>query len=677
MSDKYFANKPTNERAAVILEKAAGWGEALETSGYMEKLRLMWKSYYGIYFSDSNDSHSINFSGEQGEITQIAINHMHNISKIMLNMITAVRPTMIAKSVNSDYKSLVQTKLANGLLDYYMRDHRVENYLKRAVESAIVLGAGYVKLEWNATKGEVYEVDEELGIEIKEGDLEFSNLYPFDVYFDTHREDHNHDWVIARSWKNRYDLAAKYPEFAEEILKLPTKNEINNLFAFTQRSDDTDLIAVYEFYHKRTDSVPDGLYQLLLSDTITLLESPMPYRSLPIYAVRAGEYLGTPFAYTPMFDLLPIQDAINSLYSAVLTNQSAFAVQNILVPQNANIQISELAGALNAIEYNPALGEIKPLQLTATPQEVFSFIKMLEEKMSEISGINSVSRGTVPENLRSGNALALVQSMSLQYISGLQQSYAATIEDLGTGIINTLKDHASVPRIKDIMGKHNLSYSKEFTGHSLSSINRVIVEVANPLANTTAGRLEIAQQMLQMGAIKTPENYFTVMNTGSLDTLTDPTFNQNVLIRAENERLIANEPVAAVYSDEHALHIKGHAEILADPALRFDVELFNRVQAHMQEHIELLKNTDPNILMILGQQPIQQAPPPPQPGMDINQGQVPEDSIQGQQSIDMQMQAQGVVDKNMPNIPQPPPETQVNSALQEQQQAILNGGMNG
>lgn len=677
MSDNsvYFVNKSTNDRSKIILDKTQQWFQSLDTSGYLSKLRTMWAAYHGAYFTDAGDSHTITFSGEQGELVQIAVNHIHNMAKVMLNMITATRPTMQARAINTDYKSLVQTKLANGLLDYYMRDKRLEEYLKKAVEYAIVLGSGYVKLEWNATIGEVYDFNEELGVEIREGDMEFTNLSPFDVFFDTNREDKRHDWIVCRSFKNRFDLAAKYPEYAEKILALPTKNTLKQFAAFNFHADETDLIPVFEFYHRRTEAVPDGLYQLLLSEDITLLESPMPYRSLPVYCITPGEYLGTPYGYTPMFDLLGMQDAINSLYSTILTNQTAFGVQNILVPQGANVNVSELTGNLNVIEYNQQLGEIRPLALTQTPKEVFDFIQMLEKSMETISGINSVSRGNAPDNLRSGNALALVQSMSLQYISGLQQSYVSMVEDLGTGIINCLKDHATVPRVATIVGKNQRTYLEEFTGEKLSAVNRVVVDIGNPLARTTAGRVEMAEQLLQMGAIKTPEQYFSVINTGQLDVMTEDTQAQLFLVKAENERLVNGKPVAAVFTDEHALHIKEHATVLADPELRFDMELFQRVSDHIQEHVNLLQTTDPNILGILGQQPL--SPPGGSPVAPMSPDQIPQDAMPesplGGPLAATQLAQTGSTPQNLPSLPVPPENTQINPQLTAAQNAILTG----
>lgn len=661
----YFAAQESKIRTRVLLDRANKWYQTLDSSGYREKLKTMWCAYHGTYFNSNEDSHQISFGGEQGELVQLAVNHLRNIATHILNMVTGTRPMMQARSINTDYKSLVQTKLANGLLDYYMRDHRLETHIKDAVETSIVMGSGYIKMEWNATTGEVFDYNEELGIEIREGDIEFSNLSPFDVYFDTNREDRKHDWVLCRSWKNRFDIAAKYPEEREKILALPTKSDLEYFSLFSFHHDETDLIPVYEFYHKRTESMPDGLYELFLAEELSLLESPMPYRDLPVYCIAPGYYLGTPFAYSPMFDLMGMQDAVNSLYSTILTNQTAFGVQNILVPQGANVSISELSGNLNVIEANMQFGEIKPLNLTQTPKEIFDFINMLEKAMETVSGVNSVSRGNPDPNLRSGNALALVQSMTLQYLSGLQQSYVSLVEDLGTGIINMLKDHANVPRVATIVGKGNRTYLKEFSGKDLSSVSRVIVDIGNPLARSTAGRVEMAEQMMQMGAIKTPEQYFTVINTGQLEVMTEGVQSTLFLIKAENERLVNGEPVMAVLTDEHSLHIKEHATVLADPELRFDPELVQRVTAHIQEHINLLKTTDPNILGMLGQQPLMQAPPPQEQGNPGNTG----SNVMGGETAEQLAGYGAAPPQNLPNPPAVDPNLLANPAIQENQEA--------
>lgn len=626
----YFAAREADETVNVLIQKANVWFKGLETNGYLEKLKHMWAAYHGAYYSSFQDGHQITFSGEQGEFVNLPVNHLRNILQNVIVMVTSSRPSMEARAVNTDYKSLVQTKLANGLLDYYMREKRLERYLKTAVEYAVVLGTGYIKMEWNATGGEIYdtveaEIDPVTGEEISpgypvyEGDVQFSNLSPFDVVVDSTKENHDHDWILCRTYKNKYDLAAKYPELADEIVNVPTKSQEQVRFS-TWGNNETDDVAVYEFFHKNTESMPHGRYILYLESDLVLMDAPMPYEVLPIFRISPNDVLGSPMGYTFGFDLLPIQDYLNSIFGTIATNINAFGVQSIMMPRGGDIVPSALTGGLNLIEYNPSAGKPEPMNFTSTPPEIYNFCTMLIEQMEVISGVNSVARGQVPEQLKSGNALALIQSMALQFMSGLQQSYVMMIEEVGTGLIKMLQRFASVPRIAYIVGQTNRTEMKEFTGDDLANINRIIVDVGNYLARTTAGRVEMASELIQMELIKTPEQYLEVIQTGNLETMNEDTVSELQLIRAENERIVSGEaPAQAMITDQHSLHIKEHKSVLADPDLRLDPNLVQRALQHIQEHIDLLKTGDPQLLAMMGEQSL--APPPmvdPNTGMPMD-----------------------------------------------------------
>jgi hypothetical protein len=195
-----------------------------------------------------------------------------------------------------------------------------------------------------------------------------------------------------------------------------------------------------------------------------------------------------------------------------------------------------------------------------------------------------------------------------------------------------LRDFAAVPRVAMIVGESNRSYMKEFVGDDLSSVNRVIVDVGNPLARTTAGRVQMAEQLLQMGVITTPEHYIGIINHGKIETMTDGVEKQLLLTKAENEKLISGIKPVAVFTEPHSLHIKEHRDVLSDPDLKNDPELVMRVQAHIQEHIELLRTTDPATLKMLGEQPLAPvgAPPPnmPTPDQMVNQTGIEQQSPQ-------------------------------------------------
>lgn len=620
-AEEYFAQKEPEKLAGILLGKAKSFFNLLEANAYLDKLNRMWRAYHGLYSVDTGYGHAINFTGEQGELVNFPVNHFRNLAQHIFVMITSNRPVMDARAINTDYKSLAQTGLANGILDYYMREKRLEEKLKRAAEYAIVFGSGFVKMEWNATAGEAYDVDPDTGQFVREGELEFSNLSPFDVIVDGTKESWDHDWIMTRTFKNRFNLMAKYPELAEKIKGLPPKSFSGTYRLAVFSNDETDDIPVYEFYHKRTEAMPEGRYMLFLESDIALLDTKMPYRVIPIFRMSPSDILGTPYGYSPMFDIFPIQELINSTYSTIATNQNAFGVQSLWVPKGADISLASLEGGMNVIE-----SSVKPegIQLTQTAPEVFKYLEMLIQAAETISGVGSVARGAPEASLKSGTALALVQSMSLQFISGLQQSYVKLIEDAGTAIISILKDFANTPKVIAIVGKNNKTLLKEFTGEEISAINRVVVDVGNPLSRTIAGRVQMAQDLLQMNAIKNPEEYFQVLNTGKLEITFEGELRELYLIRSENERLMEGKQVLISPLEKHRLHIKEHNSVLADPDFKEDAALVKNVLDHIEGHLNALRNTDPDLLTIIGEQPLgppggspagpQQIPPMP-PGM--------------------------------------------------------------
>lgn len=612
---KYFATLEPEKTAANLLKKSETFFNVLNSNQYLDKLRDMYRFYYGHFDGDGSNSHEISFTGEQGELVKLPVNHFRNLARHMYNMITANRPILEARAVNSDYKSLTQTYLANGILDYYMREKGLEDKIYDAVEMAVVLGSAYLKMEWNATAGETYDVDPETGFPVNEGELEFSLLSPLDVVVDGTKESWSQqEWVLTRSFVNRFNLIAKYPDLEDKIHAIPAKNGQSQYKIAVFSNDDTDDIPVYEFFHRKTEALPDGRYLLFLSDDCVLLDLDMPYRNIPVFNLSPSTIMGTPYGYTDMFDVFPIQEAMNSMYSAVMTNQNAFNVQSLYVPRGADITMASLSGGMNIIE-----GNAKPeaIQLTATAPETFNFLNMLVEAAETVTGVSSVTRGQPEASLRSASALALVQSMSLQFISGFQKNYIKFLERTGTSLIEILKDFAQTPKLIALVGKNKQPYLKEFTGDMIKDVKRVVVDVGNPLARTTAGRVQMAEQLASMKLLQNPQQYFMVIETGRIDTLVEGDMSVLLNIKRENEDLLTGKDVFAVLLDKHRMHIMEHQSVINDPELRQNPELLAKVQAHIQEHIDILRTADPDILMLVGEQPLQNPNAPqtaPMPG---------------------------------------------------------------
>lgn len=603
---EYFANLTINELGGELQKRVDDFYEYVRINGMLD----LWRKSYRQYFRAGQHLGDMVRGGEVGEFSFLYVNHYRSILQAILSITVSQRPTFDARAVNNDYSSQAQTKLAQGLLDYYMREKRLERYVAEAVEFAIWSGEGYLACNWDIALGQEYGVGQN-NEPIREGDIRFMSCSGIDVIRHPYlRKFEDRNWLILREYVNKYELAKRYPEYETDIINAQqNSSSITNDFNDFYRITDSDMIPIYRFYHEKTQSVPNGRYTEFIEGSTVLFDSDLPYPEIPIFALHPGSIYASPFGYSVSFDMLPLQKAVDGLASTIQSNQEAFGVQNVLVPKGSDLDVEELSGGLNIVSYDPKMGKPEPMNLTATPVEIFNRYKELVNEMESISGINSVVRGNPEASLKSGAALALVASQAIQFLQLTQQRYVQLLEDSGTAIISMLKAYATVPRVATIVGKMNTPYMREFKGSDLENVNRVIVDMGNPLSKTTAGKIQIADTLLQYGFVKNPDMYFSVLQNGRLDSIQDPIQRQLMLIAQENESLSSKVNPPVLVTDNHAMHIQEHKQLLDSPEARGNSELVMVVLQHMQEHINQLQTGDPNLFGILGIQPL----PPPQP----------------------------------------------------------------
>lgn len=652
---KYWAAKGIKEVLPLLVAKTEDYYDFLRQTGRL----YLWRRSYSAYYRQSQILGKLQRAGEQGEFTRMHVNDYRNIALHLKSLTTQQRPAFDPRATNTDYKSMAQTILASGLLDYYNREKRMERFTVQALEYGLIYDHAYVSCTWDANDGESYGKNE-LGIDVPEGDIKYEAFSPIDVTVDT--SDYaqgTESWKITRSYRNRYDLMALYPEIADRIEALPSINELlDDAIINPCDYEDSDMIPVFKFYHPRTPSLPEGREIHFLSSDLGLIDGPLPYRKVPVFKFEPSKQDATPFGYTIMYDILPLQEAIDGLYSIAMTNNKQFGVQSIVGPKGGNLTHTVLSEGLAYIEYDQTRGKVEALQLTQSAPELYNLIGMLEKKIETLSAVNSVARGQPEASLKSGAAIAFVQAMAVQFSKDLEGAWIRLLEDVATATIQTLQDFASVPRVAMIAGKANRPFMKEFTGDDLNLISRVMVDIGNPLTRTVAGKVNLADALMEKGFLKTPEQYIQVMTTGRLEPVIESDQAELMLVRAENERLSESLPVQAMITDSHALHVREHKVVLASPEARENPEIVTAVTNHIQEHFDLLSTTNPQLLALLGEQSMA----PQQPTPEVGQGMDPGAALQAGLPGD-------------PNLPTAPAGTDpMTQATMDEQNAILEGG---
>lgn len=654
--DQYFATLQGPSLLDELINRVSDYRNFYQNSGLAARWSLSLGNNYGMQ-PDGKLSWAVSMGGENGELVQFKVNDYASLVKHELVLAVKDRPAGIAKAVNSDPKTLRNARIGTQLVEYYLTDpaHSFEDDYVKALFLALLTAQSFVVQDWDTTLGDEAEVkedeptDEELSLMDPEGSGELLEVeseeidenaappapkmtgdmtqyvYPvWDSARDIGAPTSKLPWWIFSRFCNKWERAAQFPAYRTEFIEGGKNQALVGPFLSNEYGDKSDYIEEFLFIHLPSKACPKGRYVRFIGATI-FLDVDFPYPFCNVHQVIDQELIGSSMGHTSNYDLLGMEQVTDALHSIILNNQSTFGMVTVIAPKGTGVTHQDLGKGLRFMEVDGQyVDKIKTLDLTRTAPEIFNYMEMLYTKKGTNSGINSIIQGDPQGALKgaSGSAMALLQSQSLIFNSGVQKSFYRLLSSAGTGIIEMCRTYADEPRIVKIAGKANAQWIREFKydATTLDSVSTVVFEAVNPVLQTAAGKLAVAQDLLKIpGMITSPKRYLEVLTTANLEAMIgDDTALQDAILE-ENEWLREGRPVKAIITENHADHIKGHQANTATPAAKEDPELVARNNAHIQEHIDmwmLLSEKNPALLMATGQQvlPVPQAMGLPAPG---------------------------------------------------------------
>lgn len=657
LETEYWATLPDTEIAREMISHVEKYLDFV----YMTRLSDDWRRSYQLYYGrdaswGTTSSSRVSYGGQSGELALLRVNKFRVYLERLLMLITSNKPTLVPRAINSDSASQSQAEVGKGILGYFFRKEGGEDLLYSALENAFLFGEGWVLTAWDPYKGNAFAVDPETGREVKTGELRVEVFEPVNVIraFDTRLEKQN--WHIVRSMRNKWDLAADFPKFRDDIVRHTdiVGNRFFNVNLGFQRKE-SDQVEVHELFHKRTSALPEGRYTLIVGDRV-LVDGPLPYRDYPLHPVVPLAMKGSGFGYSRAIDMMGLQEAVDSVASNVLTAHDAFGLPNIWLPTGSSINVSDLAGGLKVITSDDKPELINMLDIGGDYIRAYD---LFNNAMMEMLGINEVTLGQSQEGVRSSSQSTMLIAQAHEFNARSEAEWAKAHQAVATRIINTLQDFASEPILLGILGKRDRTILREFKGAEIESICRIDVELEAPELKSTAGKLEMVSQFVALANTKngetvSPKQLLDVFLTGKLGPVEDYPDSQRLLVARENEMLAEGQMVEALFTDDHAYHIREHSVETADPELRAQIkQMLANPQIdptltgvplldHIQQHINLLMTTNPNVLRALNQDP--PLMPPPVAG-----------AMAGGQAPDAQAQAPAPgMNPGADNVPLPP-----------------------
>lgn len=598
---------------------------------------------YRIYYSSIIDPDSwetsLQFAGDQGELIKMQIPEARSLIRQLVSIICKKKISFncLAESKGTDV--INEVRLGNQLTAHITEEHSLDMLSERAFERTLVQGASFLKATWRTDKGTPF-VGDEFGVKYN-GDIDITLHGLLDILYDTTIEKwRDVPWCEVHTLKNRWDLIAEYPDLKEEILKIDSirPNSINYYRDYYEDKDH-DLISVYELYVRPSPALPKGRMMMFSNHQTIYFDGNNRYKTIPIEPMIAEWVDGLGVGYPFFSNLIPAQEMLDHSFSAIATNQSAFAVQDVTIPRGSGISVQEIGGR-NFISFTPQPnvpggGRPEPLQLTQSSPETFKFMEILSAKMMALSNINGALKGNPPPGVTSGVAIATLATNALEFLDSAAKAYNNCLEAIMGHAINGYSKFADITHQLVNQGKNGKSSTIDFTGEQLKSIKKVKITLANPLMQTMAGRTDIAEKLVQSGMIKNIQQYISVLDGAPLETLYEDELSENDLMAEENEALLKGEEIIALSTDDHPMHIRRHSALLNDPKVRLKNQRTKAIIDHISEHVALENNTDPMLKamvrtgkapeggQMLPQQPQQQQELPPIPGEAGTQSAIP------------------------------------------------------
>jgi hypothetical protein len=622
----YWAKKPAQEVCDALQQKEQEYFTTCNRRGLSRLWRLAYAQAFGMNPEAKFDmqTQSLAFVGPEAEFVRFRINEVRSYVKQANAMAQNSRPAFQCLSLNADVASVGQIDMSQSIVDYLYKENVGEQREREVLESDGWFGCGFAWLRWDPDGGDDVDVPMQIPgktmpdgtpavtkVKQRSGSPKLTSLYPWEIVQEPYTRDPL--WRMVRERASKWELAANFPELADQILSVSNVREqpaAAEMYFYDIIGANDDDVIVRHFYHRRCAALPEGRYVGMV-DNVVLWDRPCPHPSkIPILEMCSGKFFGTAFGYADTWDLMAIQQMLDEMCSKVATNICTFGIPTIFAEEGLQIDRDAIAQGKSVFTYKPGQEMPKAMEINGLPDSTKFFFEYLQSRFMSVSQLNSVVRGEPEQNIESGTMAALFHSIAIEYQSGRQAALDTFREECANMMLDMVRSYAETPFLVEVSGKGETPYLKEFTAQSVSGVRRVRVVTANPLLRSQAGRLELFLQIKDLPPDQRA-SAIELITSGDASGFTDETRSADLRIRWENERLTLGVPCQVSATDNPFQHVRKHVAQF-EALMSMDVpdsRAIEQLLMHINLHVVTYMKMDPLLAVML-----RIPPPPPLPG---------------------------------------------------------------
>ena len=486
--------------------------------------------------------------------------------------------------IDDEEKAEVSTKI----LQYIQTSTDFNKQMDNAISWTELTGTAFIISGWDKGKGEqigeVVATDgENSDVEaVYEGDLSYGLLSPYKVFPNN---------IYKESVKDQYDIIIEQIMSVDEIYDVygfPVEGEsvdtymmipVEGSSSYGQWSSVTaigrttldDSAKVVTQFYRPSRKYPKGKLIIVIQNHL-FYYGDLPYREIPIVAIKSKSVQGQFFGRSVIEDLIPWQRAYNNIQNKMQDILGRISAGAVLIPEGAveDMETLEQSGVApgQVIIYNPERGKPSPYNNTdAIPNSLWTEFETVERAMEYVAGVSQLSViGDTPAGVTSGAAIDKLKSIDNTRISLTGDSLREGVLSLAKIWLSIYKDFAKGYRISKIAGDNDSGLVVTWCAEDINSFD-VIFTTENELKVSSLQQREAFISAYRMGLFNSADGTvppevkqkaLEAFNTGRFSEI--PTLNRLQEKNAQNENAKFNYgtiPQVDRY-DNHDIHIREH-----------------------------------------------------------------------------------------------------------------------
>lgn len=526
---------------------------------------------------------------------KLVINHLYDLTETKVAQMTRLKPAVEVLPNNDEWRDRASAKVVGHLIKHLWYINNIDHLVTSLHRQSRIFGEAFCFITWDPQGGDLhpaYVKARDLGAvdpkepELKTGDLKYEVEMPWRVLLHRTNNFDDCEYAFRISTEPVAKLKKDYPRKKKDIQKTDELATFD-IQELTDRHLEEHTL-VFEFFHKKTQYVPQGAYIKFTADTI--LESgelPYSHGKLPFIRLTDLDVPDILNGVSRYETIAPIQNMYNNLSTLIAKNIYLMAHAKWVMPRGA-AKLEQLGNDHTIVQYQ---GPVAPqmVQTSPNPREVYEFRQLLKDEMQVIYGNHGISRGEVPKGITAATALQFLNELESERSTTDIAKHSFLVQDLARMTISVAGDFYDTQdgRMVRIVGENNKFLIRHFDAANLHKSYDVRFDNSSGLPETKAAKTQrILDALQRYPEMASPEQWQEWLELGNVEKMNTYITAATQAADAENEDLLAGLNVAMpeVWED-HIVHWESHFKVVQ--SRQFKEEATPEIKEVLLEHLRV------------------------------------------------------------------------------------------